>query len=157
MNKLAKRAWFALVLAGVLLVGLLVIVVRYFKDSPDWVTFQNNPHVYNNGVMDSGTIVDRDGTVLLDATDGRSYADSETLRKAMLHLLGDTQGNITPYLLNEYGDDLIGFDRINGTHHSGSGSGVLRMTLSADVQRTALNALNGQKAVSYTHLRAHET
>lgn len=145
MNKLAKRAWFALVLAGVLLVGLLVIVVRYFRDSPDWVTFQNNPHVYNNGVMDSGTIVDRDGTVLLDATDGRSYADSETLRKAMLHLLGDTQGNITPYLLNEYGDDLIGFDRINGTHHSGSGSGVLRMTLSADVQRTALNALNGQK------------
>ena len=145
MNKLAKRAWFALVLAGVLLAGLLVIVVRYFKDSPDWVTFQNNPHVYNNGVMDSGTIVDRDGTMLLDATDGRSYADSETLRKAMLHLLGDTQGNITPYLLNEYGDDLIGFDRINGTHHSGSGSGVLRMTLSADAQRTALNALNGQK------------
>ena len=83
MNKLAKRAWFALALAGVLLVGLLVIVVRYFKDSPDWVTFQNNPHVYNNGVMDSGTVVDRDGTVLFDATDGRSYADSETLRKAM--------------------------------------------------------------------------
>ncbi|MDD6643509.1 MAG: penicillin-binding transpeptidase domain-containing protein [Firmicutes bacterium] len=145
MNKLAKRAWFALALAGVLLVGLLVIVVRYFKDSPDWVTFQNNPHVYNNGVMDSGTVVDRDGTVLLDATDGRSYADSETLRKAMLHLLGDTEGNITPYLLNEYGDELIGFDRINGTHHTGSGSGELRMTLSADVQRTALNALNGQK------------
>lgn len=145
MNKLAKRAWFALALAGVLLVGLLVIVVRYFKDSPDWVTFQSNPHVYNNGVMDSGTVVDRDGTVLLDATDGRSYADSETLRKAMLHLLGDTEGNITPYLLNEYGDELIGFDRINGTHHTGSGSGELRMTLSADVQRTALNALNGQK------------
>lgn len=145
MNKLAKRAWFALALAGVLLVGLLVIVVRYFKDSPDWVTFQNNPHVYHNGVMDSGTVVDRDGTVLLDVTDGRSYADSETLRKAMLHLLGDKEGNITPYLLNEYGDELIGFDRLNGTHHTGSGSGELRMTLSGDVQRTALNALGGQK------------
>lgn len=145
MNKLAKRAWLALALAGVLLTGLLVIVVRYFKDSPDWVTFQSNPHVYNNGVVNSGTILDRDGTVLLDATDGRSYADSETLRKAMLHLLGDTQGNITPYLLNEYGDELIGFNRINGTHHTGADSGVLRMTLSADVQCTALNALNGQK------------
>ena len=147
MNKLAKRAWFALALAGVLLVGLLVIVVRYFKDSPDWVTFQSNPHVYNNGVMDSGTVVDRDGTVLLDATDGRSYADSETLRKAMLHLLGDTEGNITPYLLNEYGDEMIGFDRINGTHHTGSGSGELRMTLSADVQRTALNGQKGAVGV----------
>ena len=41
-------------------------------------------------------------------TNGRSYAESETLRKAMLHLLGDSEGNITPYLLNEYGDELIG-------------------------------------------------
>ena len=44
MNKLAKRAWFALALAGVLLLGMGVIVVRYFIDSPDWVTFQNSAH-----------------------------------------------------------------------------------------------------------------
>ena len=54
MNKLAKRAWFALALAGVLLLGMGVIVVRYFIDSPDWVTFQNSPHVYTDGVMNSG-------------------------------------------------------------------------------------------------------
>ena len=63
MNKLAKRAWFALALAGVLLLGMGVIVVRYFIDSPDWVTFQNSPHVYTDGVMNSGKIVDRGGTV----------------------------------------------------------------------------------------------
>lgn len=76
MNKLAKRAWFALALAGVLLLGMGVIVVRYFIDSPDWVTFQNSPHVYTDGVMNSGKIVDRSGTVVLDATNGKSYADS---------------------------------------------------------------------------------
>ena len=43
MNKLAKRAWFALALAGVLLLGMGVIVVRYFIDSPDWVTSRTAP------------------------------------------------------------------------------------------------------------------
>lgn len=144
MNKLAKRAWFALALAGILSIGLLVIIVRYFTQAQDWVTFQNSPHVYNNGVMDSGMIVSREGTLLLDATHGRSYAEDYTLRCSMLHLLGDTEGNITPYLLNEYGDELVGFDLLNGTHHTGLGSGVLRMTISADAQRTAMNALGGR-------------
>lgn len=72
MNKLAKRAWFALALAAVLLLGLIVIVIRYFIDSPDWVTFQNSPHVYTDGVMNSGRIVDRTGTLLLDATHGKT-------------------------------------------------------------------------------------
>ena len=145
MNRLARRAWFALVLAGILSVGLLIIIFRYFTQAQDWVTFQNSPHVYNNGVMDSGMIVTREGTVVLDATSGRDYADDEALRRAMLQLVGDTQGNITPYLLNEYGDELIGFNLFSGTHHVGTGSGVMHLTLSADAQRTALWALNGRK------------
>ena len=109
MNKIAKRTWAALALAGVLLLGLLIIVVRYMVDSPDWVTFQNSPHVYTDGVMNSGRIVDRSGTLLLDATNGKTYAESGTLRRAMLHLLGDREGNIPAFLLAKYGDELIGF------------------------------------------------
>ena len=127
MNKLAKRAWFALALAGVLLLGMGVIVVRYFIDSPDWVTFQNSPHVYTVGVMNSGKIVDRSGTVVLDATNGKSYADSASLRRSMLHLLGDREGNITPFLLQEYGSELVGFDRINGTYSTGKREGRIDM------------------------------
>ena len=80
MNKLAKRAWFALALAGVLLLGMGVIVVRYFIDSPDWVTFQNSPHVYTDGVMNSGKIVDRGGTVVVSGTPEQvaACADSYT-------------------------------------------------------------------------------
>ena len=145
MNKLAKRAWFALALAGVLLLGMGVIVVRYFIDSPDWVTFQNSPHVYTDGVMNSGKIVDRSGTVVLDATNGKSYADSASLRRSMLHLLGDREGNITPFLLQEYGSELVGFDRLNGTYSTGKREGQMTLTVSADVQRTALAALDGRK------------
>ena len=88
--------------------------------------------------MNSGKIVDRSGTVVLDATNGKSYADSASLRRSMLHLLGDREGNITPFLLQEYGSELVGFDRINGTYSTGKREGRMMLTVSADVQRTAL-------------------
>ena len=133
MNKLAKRAWFAYFLAAAMLVGMLVIVVRYFVNGPDWMPFQND-----------GVIVDRSGTVLMDNTQGRTLADDATVRASMLQILGDNEGYITPYLLNEYGDELAGFNRISGTRHMGDGEGRMTLTLSASVQRAALNALNGQ-------------
>lgn len=132
MNKLAKRAWFALGLAGILLVGLLVIVYSYITKAHDWVPANGDT-----------IVVDRSGTVLLDTIDGRSYAESETVRKATLHLLGDTEGNIPPYVLNAYGDALSGFDLVNGTYNTGGSDGKMVLTVSADVQRVALNALNG--------------
>ena len=145
MNKLAKRTWLALVLAGVLVLGLITILVRYLIDAPEWVTFQNSPHVYTNGVLNSGRIVDRSGMTVLDATEGKQYADSASVRQAMLHLLGDREGNISPFLLAEYGQELIGFDRFNGTYTAGEHVGEMTLTVSAEVQRTALNALDGRK------------
>lgn len=146
MNKIAKRAWFTMALAGLLIVGMLGVIARYFTQADEWVSFLSSPYIYRGeNSPDRGTVVDRDGTLLLDLTHGRQYAESETLRKAMLHLLGDSQGYIAPYLLDEYGDEMLGFDRVNGAYHAGQDSGTLKMTLSADVQRAALNALGGQK------------
>lgn len=146
MNKIAKRAWFTMVLAGILIVGMLGVIARYFTQADEWVSFLSSPYIYRGeNSPDRGTVVDRDGTLLLDLSHGRQYAESETLRRAMLHLLGDSQGYIVPYVLDEYGDEMLGFDRINGASHSGQDSGTLKMTLSADVQRAALNALGGQK------------
>ena len=48
MNKLAKRAWFTMILCFALILGLLTITVRYFFKASDWVTFQSSPHVYSN-------------------------------------------------------------------------------------------------------------
>lgn len=71
-------------------------------------------------------------------------ADSASLRRSMLHLLGDREGNITPFLLQEYGSELVGFDRINGTYSTGKREGQMDAEpVSADVQRTALAALDG--------------
>lgn len=145
MNKLAKRAIAALVLAGILATGMLVILIKYFVNGSDWVTFQSSPHVYSNGALNSGVITDRSGTTLLDATNGRSYAESGTLRKATLHLLGDREGNITPFLLDTYGDYLVGYDAFNGTYHTGAASGEMTLTISAAAQKAAYEALAGRK------------
>lgn len=145
MNKLARRAWFTMLLTLILVIGLGVILYRYVTQASQWATYQNSPHLYTNGVMNSGYILDRNDTLLLDTTSGKEYAESESLRKSVLHLLGDTNGNITPYILNAYQKDLVGYDLLNGASQTEADSGRLRLTVSSEIQKAALNALNGQK------------
>ena len=135
MNKLSKRAWFAYFLAAAMLIGLIVIVVRYTLGARDWIPFQND-----------GLVVDRSGTMLMDNTDGKSeLADNATVRASMIHIIGDAQGYISPYLLNEYGDEMSGYDRITGIRHDTDSYGKMQLTISAYAQETAVYALSGLK------------
>ena len=146
MNRIAKRSWFTGVLSGMLIVGLLGILVRYTIYAEQWAAFSRSPYIYHTGgTPGGGQVLDRDGEMLLNLEDGRTYADSETVRRSMLHLLGDSNGYINSAILNEYGDELMGYDRFNGTYHVGESTGRIRLTLSADVQAAALNALGGRK------------
>ncbi len=135
MSKLARRAWFAYFLAAAMLVGVVVIIVRYAIGAPDWMPFQND-----------GKVVDRSGVMLIDNTDGQSeLADNAVVRAAMIHILGDTQGYISPYLLNEYGDEMSGYDRITGTRHAADSYGKMQLTISAYAQEQAIYAFGGRK------------
>ena len=60
----------------------------------DWVMFSASPHVYSGANLSVGYVDDRDGTRLLDATDGRTYSDDAQTRAAKMHLLGDRYGHI---------------------------------------------------------------
>lgn len=143
MKDIAKRSGFALVLAGILLFGAVAFVARYLIFSQRWATFRTNPHVSENGVLSTGKVYDRSGLLLLDVSGERVYADSESVRKATLHLLGDREGNIPSLLTEHYADRLIGYNKLTGTYYSADG-GELRLTVSADVQKAALQALNGR-------------
>ncbi len=145
MNRISKRAWFALVLAIALALGTFVFALRYCAEAGRWATFQGSPHVYSGGNLNSGIITDRTDTVLLDATDGRSYADSKLLRMATMHILGDRAGYIPSRVLEKYSDELIGYNLLTGTYSLSGGKGRMKLTLSAQVQASALEALNGRK------------
>ena len=145
MKSIAKRTSFALVLACVLLFGVLTFAIRYFLYADRWVSFTGSPHVYTNGRLDTGEIIDRSGKVLYSAKSKQLYADSAKIRKATLHLLGDRAGNIPPRLLRAYASRLFGYDKLNGTAAMETGGGELKLTVSAQAQAIALQAMNGRK------------
>ena len=95
MNRVARRARFALILAVILVGGLAFFLGEYLLNAGTWVVFSGSPHVYRGGNLNSGVVTDRAGEVLLDMTDGRSYSGDWELREATLHILGDREGNIS--------------------------------------------------------------
>ena len=141
MKKVSGRAIFPLILAIVLLAGTVLLCVRYFAKADEWVTFSGSPHVYTGVNLDGGVVTDRDGTLLLDSTDGRTYSADTVTRTATMHLLGDRYGYIQAPLLGSFADDMIGFDKINGLYGAEGTEANAALTLSAAAQTAAYQAL----------------
>ena len=141
MKKVSGRAIFPLILAIVLLAGTVLLCVRYFVKADEWVTFSGSPHVYTGVNLDGGVVTDRDGTLLLDSTDGRTYSTDAVTRTATMHLLGDRYGYIQAPLLGSFADDMIGFDKINGLYGAEGTEANAALTLSAAAQTAAYQAL----------------
>ena len=141
MNRIARRAWVTLVLVLVLLGGFGYFAVQYATQSSNWVVSSGSPHVYNGGNIGCGVAVDQDGVLLLDLSDGRQYSDSEQLRKATVHWVGDRNGSISAPALSAHASDLAGFDVLNGVYSYGDDVGVAQLTLSGEVQMAALEAM----------------
>ena len=157
MKSIANRTYFALILACILLFGVLTFAIRYFLYADRWVSFTGNPHVYSNGRLKTGEITDRSGEILYSANNKQFYSDSAKVRKATLHLLGDKAGNIPPRLLRAYASKLFGYDKLNGTAAMETKGGKLKLTVSAQVQAIALQAMNGRKgAVGVYNYRTGE-
>ena len=141
MKKVSGRAIFPLILAIVLLAGTVLLCVRYFAKADEWVTFSGSPHVYTGVNLDGGVVTDRDGTLLLDSTDGRTYSADAVTRTATMHLLGDRYGYIQAPLLGSFADDMIGFDKINGLYGAEGTEANAALTLSTAAQTAAYQAL----------------
>lgn len=147
MNRIAGRSKFALALAAVLVLGLVIFCGEYLFQAKDWVVFPGSPHVYRGSNLNCGVVTDRSGTVLLDSTDGREYSEDRTLRMSTLHLLGDRDGYISAPALAGYSSQMVGFDLLNGVYSTSGTGGTARLTVSAAAQTAAEEALDGRKGV----------
>lgn len=145
MNRIAGRSGIALLLVLVLVGGLVFFVGEYLLEAKEWINAAGSPHVYNGGNIGCGVVVDRDGTLLLDTTDQRTYSDSLSLRKSVIHWVGDREGSISAPALPNYSDALSGFDLINGIYSYAGTGGEAVLTLSARAQSVAMEALDGYK------------
>ncbi len=144
MTKVVGRARIMIVLIVILAAGTLFFVGEYVLCAKDWVMHEGSPHVYTAGVG-TGYVTDRDGILLLDTMNGRVYTENETLRKAIIHWLGDREGNIPTSILTHYKDEIAGFNLIGGVYDYGETGGQVTLTISAKLQMAALEALGDKK------------
>ena len=145
MNRVASRSSIALLLALVLMGGMLLFLGEFALSAGDWVIFEGNPHVYNGINIGCGTITDRSGELLLDSTGKRVYSTDAAIRKSTIHWLGDRYGYISAPAVTEYASQMAGYDLLNGLYgYSGTG-GSAQLTISAEVQKAALDALGKKK------------
>lgn len=147
MNRIVGRTWFLLLLVFLLLGGLGFFVYEYAVTSHKWIMHSGNPHVYQGSaqLLACGRIVDRDGALLVDMTNGRIYSPDDYVRAATLHWVGDRSGNITAPVLNRYAGKLTGFSPVKGIYSYGGTGAQARLTLSVQVQKAALEALGRYK------------
>ena len=128
-----------------LLGGLLLFLWEYVTQAERWVSFSGSPHLYNSSNIGCGTITDRSGNVLLDISQGRTYSDDAATRKSTLHWLGDRKGFISASTVSTYPASMVGYDLVSGVYNASDEGGNARLTLSAKVQNTALEAMGNRK------------
>lgn len=152
MNRIAFRAWIVGILALVLSLGFVLFIVEYVLHSPQWLVSENSPLVDNRNeiedeerALDYGIIQDMDGEFLLDLSQNRVYSQDVAIRKSTLHWLGGRNGNISAPLFANYKEQMLGYDVLSGTYTYGDTVPVTQLTFSAQVQKTALEALGSRK------------
>ena len=141
MNKVVGRSAILLILVLALSVGSVLFLFEYLFYADDWVMKEGSPHVYTDYSSVCGTIVDRNGILLLDTNNGRTYGDDPKVNSSMIHWLGDKQGFIYAPTISHYAEQMTSFDPINGLYVYGNDNGKVKLTFSAKVQAAALDAM----------------
>lgn len=146
MNKVTHRAMSALIVAALLFVGLGIYVFRFLVDGGKWATFAANDTLYTSGMLATGTLTDRYGTVLANA-DGETheYAEDPYVRRAVFHAVGDYAGHVGTGAINAFSAKLAGYNPITGTYAADGEE--IALTLDSGLCVTAQQALAGRKGM----------
>ncbi len=134
---------YALILAFIAGVGFFV--ASLMMNGAEWASNKANRHIYSGGtIVNAGTIYDRNGVALAKSSDNeRIFAEGSTVRKSVLHVVGDTAGRISTGTHYLYRDVLSGYSRIEGIYNlkqTGVGTDV-KLSIDSEANKIAYNAL----------------
>ncbi len=155
MKTVGFRSIVLYLLLAVLAGGAGYLIVNLFFHGSQWAMQPYNGHIYaEDATVKLGEIEDRDG-LLLAATgeEGRYYNDSETVRKAMLHTVGDPYGMISTSVEHTMSSRLSGynfFTGLNRTVFSQMGTDVT-LSLDAGACTAAYEAMNGHNGAVFVY------
>lgn len=154
MRKIISRAAVIYVLIILFLGGVGFLTYEFVTEGSTWATNNANRHIYSNGtVVNAGTIYDTNGVILAESKNNeRKFADKSSVRKAVLHIVGDTSGVISTGTHNLYRDSLTGYSLVEGIHNlkkNGTGPDIT-LNIDSEACRVAYEAFgeyNGAVAV----------
>ena len=143
MKKVTTRSFAAMLLAGLILLGMGIYLFRLVRDGGDWAVFYANDSVYANGALNRGAVTDRNGVRLAFAGETAfGYAEDAAVRRACLHVVGEQSGSIGTGALSAFRAKLVGYNLLRGTTGDG---GTVKLSIDADLNVTACEALAGRK------------
>ena len=155
MKITSRRACIFYLVILAFLAGTVILVMNIATNGQTWVSNPANRHLFSrsNDVVSAGPVVDIRGKVLAETLEGeRIYNDDVVIRKAVLHVLGDTNGYISTGTQNLYSDSLSGYNFKDGIYYLkkyGVGPELV-INIDAEACRVAYEALgefNGAVAV----------
>ncbi len=149
MRNTTKRTYVIYLLVAVFFLLLGYMFYGFASKGDQWVTHRGNEHIYEGGRLTvAGSVFDRNGAVLATTEDGeRVFNEDSSVRKATLHVVGDTSGYISTGIHNLYHANLLGYNIVSGIYPimSGDDSSNITLTLDSVVCKRAYEAMNGKK------------
>lgn len=155
MKTTGFRSFVLYILLAAFLGGMGYFLFNLVMSGSDWVAQPYNGHIYADGsALPSGTITDRNGMILAESEDGsRVYAESESVRRSLLHTVGDSSGYISTAVQSVHRSQLIGYNLLTGlnqTIFSDFGNDI-RLTIDANANAAAYNAFGGRNGSAFIY------
>lgn len=147
MKKILRRSTFIFAFTLAFIGGMGYLAFQIITNADDWVDQPYNAHISGSGGLEqAGAIFDRNGEVLAQTVDGeRVYNESESVRKSLLHVVGDNSLNISTAAQSMYRSQLTGYSLIWGLNMPQSlrSSNDITLTVDAATCAAAYDVLAG--------------
>lgn len=153
MKTVGFRSIVLYILLAAFLLGAGYLAVELAIHGGDWAMQPYNGHLYDTAEL--GKITDRNGHVLAYTDDDgdRLYGESEAIRRALLHTVGDTRGYISTGVQHSLSDRLTGYNFVTGLSDLPFG-GIDRdvaLTVDQDACAAAYGALEGRNGAALVY------
>lgn len=147
MKKIGFRGKVLLLVVAFFCACLGFFLYDYIGNAKQWAVHPANQNLYQKGEMRTqSAILTKDDVLLFSSgQEGQSFASSDALALASLHLLGDGSGRFGTSLIEDYKSNLAGFGYVGGLYSLSGKGATISLTVDSEVMETAYNALEGYK------------